>query len=128
MKSHGKAVCQTEIDHIARLDQMKGAARDATFDEFEEAVSQSGSRRDDSSAGKSKKYRQFVENVNRLQNEETDVLNASTEEFLPEDNHAVRIDPLTKGELVNPVRNRHCKHIYGRDSIIATLRQNGRLR
>lgn len=38
------------------------------------------------------------------------------------------IDPLTKKQLVHPVRNKHCNHIYGYDSVLQLLQQNPRLR
>lgn len=38
------------------------------------------------------------------------------------------IDPITKGALLNPVRNIKCNHIYGRDSVQNSLRINPRLR
>lgn len=38
------------------------------------------------------------------------------------------IDPLTKQPLQNPVRNKICNHIYGRDSVMQSLQQNPRLR
>lgn len=38
------------------------------------------------------------------------------------------IDPITKAPLQNPVRNKKCRHIYGRDSITESLNMNPRLR
>lgn len=38
------------------------------------------------------------------------------------------IDPITKKQLVHPVRNKHCKHIYGYDSVLQSLQVNPRLR
>lgn len=38
------------------------------------------------------------------------------------------IDPITKQPLENPVRNRQCGHIYGRDSIMQSIQMNRRLR
>lgn len=38
------------------------------------------------------------------------------------------IDPITKRLLENPVRNRQCGHIYGKNSIIESLQMNSRLR
>lgn len=40
----------------------------------------------------------------------------------------VDIDPLTKQQLSNPVRNKICKHIYGKDSVVQALQKNPRLR
>lgn len=40
----------------------------------------------------------------------------------------VDIDPLTKQPLSNPVRNKICKHIYGKDSVVQALQKNPRLR
>lgn len=38
------------------------------------------------------------------------------------------IDPITKGALVRPVRNKHCNHIYGYQSVVDSLAINRRLR
>lgn len=43
-------------------------------------------------------------------------------EIIPE------LDPMTKQPLQNPVRNKKCKHIYGKESVIQSLQQNPRLR
>ncbi|KAG4073629.1 hypothetical protein HA402_000853 [Bradysia odoriphaga] len=45
---------------------------------------------------------------------------------ITETSHA--IDPITKGPLVRPVRNKHCNHIYGYQSVIDSLAINRRLR
>lgn len=38
------------------------------------------------------------------------------------------IDPLSKGPLNNPVRNKLCGHIYGLDSVQQALQMNSHLR
>lgn len=38
------------------------------------------------------------------------------------------IDPITKMKLVQPVRNKHCNHIYGYQSVQQLLQKNPRLR
>lgn len=38
------------------------------------------------------------------------------------------IDPITKKRLENPVRNKHCRHIYGYQSVLQSLQRNSRLR
>lgn len=38
------------------------------------------------------------------------------------------IDPITKKPLENPVRNKHCNHIYGYNSVLQLVQQNPRLR
>lgn len=37
-------------------------------------------------------------------------------------------DPITKRRLVNPVRNKICKHVYEKNSVEQLLAQNPRLR
>jgi hypothetical protein len=32
------------------------------------------------------------------------------------------IDPISKGQIRNPVRNKHCQHIYDRDTIKEAIR------
>lgn len=38
------------------------------------------------------------------------------------------IDPITKQQLEHPVRNKHCNHIYGYDSVLQSVQRNPRLR
>lgn len=38
------------------------------------------------------------------------------------------IDPITKTQLVHPVRNKNCNHVYGYDSVLQLLQKNPRLR
>lgn len=38
------------------------------------------------------------------------------------------IDPITKKQLEHPVRNKHCNHIYGYDSVLQSVQRNPRLR
>lgn len=38
------------------------------------------------------------------------------------------IDPLTKGPLENPVRNRICNHVYGKQTVMLSIQKNPRLR
>lgn len=38
------------------------------------------------------------------------------------------IDPITKGPLLNPVKNKRCGHIYGKDIIIQILTGNPQYR
>lgn len=38
------------------------------------------------------------------------------------------IDPITKQPLEHPVRNKHCNHVYGYDSVLQSVQQNPRLR
>lgn len=42
--------------------------------------------------------------------------------------HIVDIDPITKLPLEHPVRNKICKHIYGKESVLQCLQSNPRLR
>lgn len=38
------------------------------------------------------------------------------------------VDPLTKQPITHPVRNRHCKHIYDRNTMEAQLKVNSIIR
>lgn len=84
----------------------------------------------------SKRYTDFVKKAQRLVDAEAgetsqrsqnldismDVDGSQQVEHIPD------IDPITKKKLVNPVRNKHCNHIYGYDSVIQLIQQNPRLR
>lgn len=50
-----------------------------------------------------------------------------SDDFIMED-VVCDIDPITKGPLENPVRNKICGHIYGKTSIVESLKMNQRLR
>lgn len=83
----------------------------------------------------SKRYMDFVKKTQRLidaesaessqntqGNDSMDIDDASSGEFIPD------IDPITKKQLEHPVRNKHCNHIYGYDSVLQLVQQNPRLR
>lgn len=38
------------------------------------------------------------------------------------------VDPITKGPLLDPVKNKYCGHFYGNDSMLQTLRTNAKFR
>lgn len=69
------------------------------------------------------RYKEFVRTASRLRDDsQTDDLESQTAHKI------VDIDPLTKKPLENPVRNKICNHIYGKDSVVQSLQRNGRLR
>lgn len=84
----------------------------------------------------SKRYMDFVKKTQRMvdvesgetsqnsqnMNDSMDVDEAASGEIISD------IDPITKQQLVRPVRNKHCKHIYGYDSVLQSLQRNPRLR
>lgn len=87
----------------------------------------------------SKRYMNFVKKTQRLIDVEVgessqttqdsqnmddpmDVDDPQSGELIPD------IDPITKAPLENPVRNKHCNHIYGYDSVKQSLQRNSRLR
>lgn len=51
-----------------------------------------------------------------------DVDSSQREQIIPD------IDPITKQKLERPVRNKHCNHIYGFNSVQQSIQQSGRLR
>lgn len=55
-------------------------------------------------------------------NDSMDIDDAHSGELIPD------IDPITKQQLERPVRNTHCNHIYGYNSVLQLLQQNPRLR
>lgn len=80
----------------------------------------------------SRRYKNFQKDlehaVNKAKN--ANVLDESvalTEEQLNESQHAY-LDPITKRPIENPVRNKRCNHIYGKNSITELIRQNPRCR
>jgi hypothetical protein len=44
------------------------------------------------------------------------------DEFVP------TLDPITKRDLVDPVRNKVCRHIYGKEAILNIIKNNERAR
>lgn len=70
------------------------------------------------------RYKEFARTADRLR----DNAKADDLEVGQMTDQIVDIDPLTKQPLENPVRNKICNHIYGKDSIVKSLQQNSRLR
>lgn len=84
----------------------------------------------------SKRYTDFVKKAQRLVDIETaessqasqdvdmtiDLDSSQSQEHIPD------IDPITKQKLEHPVRNKHCNHIYGFNSVQQSIQQNSRLR
>lgn len=78
----------------------------------------------------SKRYKDFAKKINRV---EVMFAEEGSSQQIDEDvqavnNHIEHIDPITKQPLKNPVRNKHCNHVYGKESVMALLQQNSRLR
>lgn len=46
----------------------------------------------------------------------------------PEAEQANYLDPITKRPIENPVRNKNCGHIYGKESMIRSIQLNPRMR
>lgn len=58
-----------------------------------------------------------------------DIINDSEGDIIMTQQERIPIDPITKKEVTDPVRNKICKHIYDRKSIIqhmARLKKNCR--
>ena len=53
---------------------------------------------------------------------ENDDGSLGVQEFIP------ITDPITKQPLTDPVRNKICKHIYGKASILALIKSNANFR
>lgn len=84
----------------------------------------------------SKRYTDFVKKAQRLVDVERaetsqasqdvdmtiDLDSSQTEEIIPD------IDPITKQKLERPVRNKHCNHIYGFNTVQQSIQQSSRLR
>lgn len=82
-------------------------------------------------AKESNRYQTFVKDLNHVSAQyaegETEPNTSISDVYATSDN-LNDIDPITKGPLMKPVRNRHCNHIYGKDSIIESIQNNGRIR
>lgn len=84
----------------------------------------------------SKRYTDFVKKAQRLvdiesaeTSQDSQNVNDSMDVDQPQSGEIISyIDPLTKKPLENPVRNKHCNHIYGYDSVLQSLQKNPRLR
>lgn len=137
VKEHGKAVCQHEFEYYTKLDRIRNAGREQTLQEFDDALKQSDESLKRFSAETSKRYKKFIETVNSSGRMVRDP-NASTSAaangsmVVGFDNEHIsaipKVDPVTKGPLVHPVKNRFCQHIYGKNSITESLKQSDRLR
>lgn len=77
----------------------------------------------------SKRYQDFVKYLNAVTARHTDAdssANMSNSEVFTMTETVNEIDPITKGPLEDPVRNKICKHIYGKESIIQAIRMGTR--
>lgn len=87
-------------------------------------------------AQSSKRYTDFVKTAQRMIDIESaeasqgsQNLDDSMDVDQPQSSQLISdIDPITKQPLQRPVRNKHCKHIYGYDSVLQSLQRNPRLR
>lgn len=79
----------------------------------------------------SKRYQAFVQDLNKVDAPQTgtsSVANTSNSEVFTMTGTVNEIDPITKGPLEDPVRNKHCKHIYGKLSISQSIQLNPNIR
>lgn len=81
----------------------------------------------------SKRYTDFVKRAELMVKVHNDAdseagMNVDVDDDNQMNTHIVDIDPITKTPLENPVRNKICKHIYGKESILQCLQTNPRLR
>jgi hypothetical protein len=61
--------------------------------------------------------------------EEEEEEEESEEEVIQnEEDHLPIIDPITKAELKDPVRNKKCGHIYGKAAMAQMLKKNSKMR
>lgn len=83
----------------------------------------------------SKRYTDFVKKAQRLVDVEREDASQSADVSMDIDDDMSKttqsipdIDPITKQQLVRPVRNKICNHIYGYDSVFQSVQRNPRLR
>lgn len=79
----------------------------------------------------SKRYQTFIKDLNQVTAQYTaadPAANTSSWEGFTMSDTVNEIDPITKGPLEDPVRNRNCGHIYGKRSIIESIQMNPRTR
>lgn len=83
----------------------------------------------------SKRYLDFMrkaQQIIRIEQGDVNVSQSSQismDEDISQPNEVIsNIDPITKKLLENPVRNKHCCHIYGYQSVLQSLQHNSRLR
>lgn len=78
----------------------------------------------------SKRYTDFAKEITRFVQSHSDEGTSSQmiDEDVQMDDRIVDIDPITKLPLENPVKNKNCNHIYGKDSVVQSLQRNPRLR
>lgn len=81
------------------------------------------------------RYQDFVKNLEDIQTAsvesqaDTSTLNQSvTVDGMNVLSHTVTMDPITKTLIKDPVKNKICKHIYDKESILGSIRLNSRIR
>lgn len=81
-------------------------------------------------ASHSKRYTDFVKKIGQIERfHEGETSTQDIDDDLSRVADRINdIDPITKQPLENPVRNKQCGHIYGRDSVVQSLQMNRRLR
>lgn len=82
------------------------------------------------SAVQSKRYIDFVKKISQIERANAGETSSQDvdEDLLRMPDRIIDIDPITKQPLENPVRNRQCGHIYGKESVMESLQINSRLR
>ncbi|XP_055310611.1 E3 SUMO-protein ligase NSE2-like [Sitodiplosis mosellana] len=136
-KEMAKSVCKIEHGFLLGHDIVKEAAKQGSVETFDQVLED---HRDEShpkfKPQTSKRYTDFVKKAQRLVDvERDDASQASQDVDMTIDldssqvqEHIPDIDPITKQKLERPVRNKHCNHIYGFNSVQQSIQQNARLR
>ncbi|XP_037046960.1 E3 SUMO-protein ligase NSE2-like [Bradysia coprophila] len=127
-------ISQVDLENANAIEAMESAAEAQTEEEFDVIFRRSMAGDVDDDAVKRhhiyKNFERFTRDLlsKRMLSSTTTVTQTTVtnDMEITETSHA--IDPITKGPLVRPVRNKHCNHIYGYQSVIDSLAINRRLR
>lgn len=132
-----KVVCKIEHGCLIGGDIVKEAAKLSSIEAFDQALADSlNESQPKFKAQSSKRYLDFMKKAQQMirieRGDDANVSQSSQmqmDEDISQPNEVISdIDPITKKRLENPVRNKHCRHIYGYQSVLQSLQRNSRLR
>lgn len=125
-------LCTAEENLRAHQKSLQVAARCETSEEFDKVYAEGFQKNQVKDIKATQGYKTMTSSVNiYLQPSQAAESGATTnvvDDDIEMEDNLQRIDPLTKNPLINPVRNKLCKHVYEKTSITEAIRMNSRTR